>query len=133
MYHPPPPPQVALKCADLGHLSTARGTHQRWVTLLEEEMFRQGDRERAAGQPVSALMDRTKTGITKSQVGGRMCVCSHLVSAENPSTHVRVRVQSWLKTQARMPCMRALVCMSAHACPSNYGTLGAGSLPCLHV
>ena len=60
--------QVALKCADLGHLGSPREVHLKWVTLLEEEMFRQGDRERAAGYPVSPLMDRTKTGITKSQV-----------------------------------------------------------------
>ena len=32
-------------------------------------MFRQGDRERALGQPVSPLMDRTKGGVTKSQTG----------------------------------------------------------------
>ena len=34
-----------------------------------QEMFRQGDLERAAGYAVSPLMDRNKTGITKSQVG----------------------------------------------------------------
>ena len=32
-------------------------------------MFRQGDRERALGQPISPLMDRTKGGVTKSQTG----------------------------------------------------------------
>lgn len=32
-------------------------------------MFRQGDRERALGQPVSALMDRRKEGVTRSQSG----------------------------------------------------------------
>ena len=32
-------------------------------------MFLQGDRERALGQPVSPLMDRTKGGVTKSQTG----------------------------------------------------------------
>ena len=34
-----------------------------------QELFRQGDQEKAVGQPVSPLMDRTKTGITKSQCG----------------------------------------------------------------
>ena len=29
-----------------------------WVKRLEEELFRQGDRERAAKMPVSPLMDR---------------------------------------------------------------------------
>ncbi|KAJ9514368.1 hypothetical protein QJQ45_012283 [Haematococcus lacustris] len=61
--------QMALKCADLGHLAHSRDVHRRWVTLLEEELFLQGDQERALGLPVSALMDRTKGGITKSQAG----------------------------------------------------------------
>lgn len=61
-------PQVALKCADLGHLAGSLSVHQRWLAGLEEEFFRQGDREKAAGLPVSPLMDRGKQGITKSQV-----------------------------------------------------------------
>jgi hypothetical protein len=34
-----------------------------------KEMFRQGDRERALGLPISPLMDRAKGGVTKSQTG----------------------------------------------------------------
>ena len=34
-----------------------------------QEMFRQGDREKALGLPVSALMDRSGQGVTKSQPG----------------------------------------------------------------
>ena len=60
---------MALKCADLGHLASAQHVHLRWVHLLEEEMFRQGDLEKARGYPVSPLMDRDKEGITKSQPG----------------------------------------------------------------
>ncbi|KAJ9511800.1 hypothetical protein QJQ45_022674, partial [Haematococcus lacustris] len=60
---------VALKCADIGHLAAQPEVHRRWVLLLEEELFRQGDKEAAAGMPVSALMDRSKAGITKSQTG----------------------------------------------------------------
>ena len=32
-------------------------------------MFRQGDKERELGQPISPLMDRAKGGVTKSQTG----------------------------------------------------------------
>ena len=60
---------MAMKCADLGHLSSARHVHLKWVRLLEEEMFRQGDLERQKGYPVSPLMDRSKVGITRSQPG----------------------------------------------------------------
>jgi hypothetical protein len=41
----------------------------RWVSSLEEEFFLQGDRERQMGVPLSPLCDRTKQGVTKSQVG----------------------------------------------------------------
>ncbi|GAX75245.1 hypothetical protein CEUSTIGMA_g2690.t1 [Chlamydomonas eustigma] len=61
--------QLALKCADLGHLSSPRRVHKKWVHALEEELFRQGDCEKLSGLQVSPLMDREKHGITKSQVG----------------------------------------------------------------
>ncbi|DBA92091.1 hypothetical protein WJX77_006602 [Trebouxia sp. C0004] len=61
--------QMALKCADLGHLAAPWAVHQRWVAGLEEELFRQGDNEKQLHMLVSPLMDRSKGGITKSQVG----------------------------------------------------------------
>ncbi|KAF5839155.1 hypothetical protein DUNSADRAFT_1468 [Dunaliella salina] len=61
--------QIALKCADLGHVCEEHQVHVRWVHPLEEEFYRQGDREKAAGLPVSPLFDRDKPGVTKSQVG----------------------------------------------------------------
>eukprot|EP00877_Chromochloris_zofingiensis_P004948 jgi/Chrzof1/14454/Cz09g03160.t1 len=61
--------QMLLKCADLGHLASPPAVHRQWVLCLEEELFRQGDREKAVGLAVSPLMDRDKHGITKSQVG----------------------------------------------------------------
>jgi hypothetical protein len=42
--------------------------HLRWVAALEEEFFRQGDVERASGLPVTPLFDRTKPGVSKSQL-----------------------------------------------------------------
>lgn len=61
--------QVAMKCADLGHLVLDWEQHTTWVSLLEREFFVQGDLERAAGMSVSFLMDRSKPGVTASQVG----------------------------------------------------------------
>ncbi|KAF5835401.1 hypothetical protein DUNSADRAFT_7486, partial [Dunaliella salina] len=61
--------QTAMKCADLGHLTHEWQVHRKWVEALEEEMWRQGDAEKARGMPVSPLMDRAKGGITKSQQG----------------------------------------------------------------
>ncbi|KAG2451386.1 hypothetical protein HYH02_003987 [Chlamydomonas schloesseri] len=61
--------QIMLKAADLGHLGEDVEVHQRWVRALEEEFFRQGDKEQALGLPISPLFDRTKQGVSKSQVG----------------------------------------------------------------
>ena len=72
---------MALKCSDLGHLTSSPEVHKRWVAQLEEEMFRQGDQERALGQPISPLMDRTKGGVTKSQTGFFNIVASPMYKA----------------------------------------------------
>jgi len=61
--------QVAMKTADLGHLSMNWSTHLRWVDRLEREFFEQGDMETALEIPVSFLMDRTKPGPSQTQVG----------------------------------------------------------------
>jgi len=61
--------QLALKCADLGHLSLPWSSHMRWVQRLEEEFFTQGDQEVKLGMPASFLMDREKQGASDTQVG----------------------------------------------------------------
>lgn len=61
--------QMAIKCADLGHLALKWDVHRQWVSKLEDEFFAQGDREKALGHPVSFLMDRTKPGCSKTQTG----------------------------------------------------------------
>ncbi|KAK9863546.1 hypothetical protein WJX84_008465 [Apatococcus fuscideae] len=62
--------QIALKAADIGHLSSPTEVHKRWTTQLTEEFFRQGDRERAMDLKISPLMDRNDSaGMVKSQVG----------------------------------------------------------------
>ena len=40
----------------------------RWLGVLEEEFFNQGDKERELGIPISPLFDRAKQGVSKSQV-----------------------------------------------------------------
>eukprot|EP00479_Gromia_sphaerica_P008206 TRINITY_DN3028_c0_g1_i1.p1 TRINITY_DN3028_c0_g1~~TRINITY_DN3028_c0_g1_i1.p1 ORF type:complete len:397 (-),score=81.23 TRINITY_DN3028_c0_g1_i1:113-1303(-) len=60
---------MALKCADLGHASKPREIHHRWTQLVMEEFYRQGDKERRLGLPISAFMDRNKPQVAKSQTG----------------------------------------------------------------
>lgn len=61
--------QMALKCADIGHVTASLPVHLRWVSGLEEEFFKQGDQEKLNSLPVSPLFDRAKQGVSKSQVG----------------------------------------------------------------
>jgi len=62
--------QMALKCADVGHLALGWSTHMRWVRRLEEEFFAQGKQEKKLGMPeVSFLMDDEKPGVSETQVG----------------------------------------------------------------
>merc|ERR1712080_482993 len=61
--------QIALKCADLGHLATEWSEHCQWVQRLELEFFAQGDRERREGLEISFLMDRETGGVSESQTG----------------------------------------------------------------
>ena len=42
---------------------------QTWVDLLFQEFFHQGDLERAAGRPITYLMDRSTVQIAKAQIG----------------------------------------------------------------
>jgi len=61
--------QMAMKCADLGHLALSWEAHQQWVMKVESEFFAQGDKEKAAGLQVSLFMDRNKPGCSRSQTG----------------------------------------------------------------
>lgn len=61
--------EAALHCADLGNPAKRHDIMNKWTQRVTEEFFQQGDAEKAAGLPVSAMMDRTKPNIPKSQVG----------------------------------------------------------------
>jgi len=62
--------QMAMKCADLGHLASDWECHVQWVKRIEQEFFEQGDREKECGlSPISFLMDRNKPGASETQVG----------------------------------------------------------------
>lgn len=62
--------QIALKCADVGHLTLSPEAHSVWVDLLQTEFFLQGDREKELKFPeVSFLMDRDKPGVADTQTG----------------------------------------------------------------
>lgn len=61
--------KMGLKCADIAHAAKPLDQHINWSERITEEFFRQGDRERAIGLPVSPFMDRTSPNIAKAQLG----------------------------------------------------------------
>lgn len=60
---------LVLHCCDIAHPSKRWDLHHRWTSLLLEEFFRQGDKERELGLPFSPLCDRNNTLVAESQIG----------------------------------------------------------------
>ena len=58
-----------IHSADLAHNTKEFKISLKWVELLSEEFWLQGDKEKASGLPISFLCDRTKYDIPSSQVG----------------------------------------------------------------
>lgn len=58
-----------VHCADLSNPTKPLALYRRWVDLLMEEFFLQGDREREARMDISPMCDRHSATIEKSQVG----------------------------------------------------------------
>lgn len=60
--------KLMMKSADLGHCAAANRHHHRWVRLLQDEYYLQGDLEQSKGLETSPLMDRTKNVLENSQL-----------------------------------------------------------------
>lgn len=58
-----------VHCADLSNPTKPLPLYKRWVALLMEEFFQQGDKERENGMDISPMCDRHNATIEKSQVG----------------------------------------------------------------
>ena len=58
-----------IHSADLGHNTKLFNISLRWVKLLSEEFWLQGDKERKMNLSISFLCDRNTTNVPKSQVG----------------------------------------------------------------
>lgn len=57
-----------VHCADLSNPTKPLPLYKRWVALLMEEFFQQGDKEREASMDISPMCDRHNATIEKSQV-----------------------------------------------------------------
>lgn len=61
--------QVLFHLSDISNTSKVWAVTEKWIDLLFEEFFKQGDQERDLGQPITYLMDRETINIAKSQGG----------------------------------------------------------------
>jgi 3'5'-cyclic nucleotide phosphodiesterase len=50
--------KLLVKCADLSHIFASEDNHMKWVSMLQEEFYIQGDREKYYGLPVTTMFDR---------------------------------------------------------------------------
>ncbi|KAL1464241.1 hypothetical protein WDU94_003907 [Cyamophila willieti] len=58
-----------VHCADLSNPTKPLSLYKKWVDLLMEEFFQQGDKERELNLDISPMCDRLSATIEKSQVG----------------------------------------------------------------
>ena len=56
-------------CADLGHGAKQLAIHLKWSSLVLQEFFAQGDKERQLDLPVSPLCDRNTAMLPQVQSG----------------------------------------------------------------
>ncbi|KAJ3362217.1 cAMP-specific 3',5'-cyclic phosphodiesterase 4D [Kappamyces sp. JEL0680] len=61
--------EMAVKCGDLGNPVKTFEKAKQWTNLVMEEFYRQGDREKLVGLPVSKFMDRNDPSVSKCQIG----------------------------------------------------------------
>ena len=72
-----------VHCADLSNPTKPLDIYRRWVALIMEEFFQQGDREREQGLDVSPMCDRQNATIEKSQV----CVTHDWYKCSDPNAY----------------------------------------------
>ena len=58
-----------IHMADLGHNTKRFEISKTWIKLLCEEFWKQGDKEKAKGLPISFMCDRNNTDVPTSQIG----------------------------------------------------------------
>lgn len=60
--------QNMLHCADLSNPTKPLDIYKKWVDVLLEEFYQQGDKEKELGLDISPMCDRLNTTVAKSQV-----------------------------------------------------------------
>ena len=61
--------QMVLKCADVSHAAKPLKLHYEWSRRVTSEFFAQGEREKEAGVPLTAICQRASVNVADSQCG----------------------------------------------------------------
>jgi hypothetical protein len=80
-----------IHCADISNAGKKFFLAKTWTSLVMEEFFKQGDKEKYERLPVSFLCDRDSTNIPKSQLMfiGNICIpCFKILSMLSPNCDV---------------------------------------------
>eukprot|EP00158_Paraphelidium_tribonemae_P009356 Partr_v1_DN28842_c4_g1_i2_m33960 putative Phosphodiesterase len=67
--------KIGLKCADVSNASKPFDYYRNWMDRILSEFFRQGDREKELGLPISPYCDRENTNVPSSQIGFINFIC----------------------------------------------------------
>lgn len=92
-----------IHCADVSNTAKPFDICKKWTSLVMEEFFRQGDKEKLEKLPVSFLCDRDKTDIPKSQISfisNIILPCYKVLELMIPSCDVFIKnlennIESW--------------------------------------
>ena len=60
---------TCIHLSDISNPAKISNVYDKWVDLVFEEFFNQGDREKESNVPISLLCDRSTTNICKAQIG----------------------------------------------------------------
>lgn len=60
---------MALHCADISNPVKTLSIYQKWVVVVMNEFYQQGDKERELGIPISPMFDRNNSSVSKTQYG----------------------------------------------------------------
>ncbi|KAJ1557085.1 hypothetical protein HK405_000880, partial [Cladochytrium tenue] len=93
--------EMAIKCGDLNNPTKSPALAAKWVDCIMEEFFRQGDRERELGLPISQFMDRTCPDVPKCQVGFIDILVAPLFDAWTTFAHEDLRTVELQQTIRR--------------------------------
>ena len=124
---------MAIKAADVSNPAKPLSLYLQWVDRIMEEFYQQGEKERAAGLPISPYMDRQQPKVAKCQTSFIEFICVPLFTSLTEISEqlhgvlyqVQENLRFWQSQQAGVYRGSAVELQSVasmpHLVPSLYG------------